>query len=220
MAVTYPLLGLMDIGIQELPEGFYLFQNQEYSTDRAGIIYGKDLARPIWKATWTTKPLRNDIAIAFEARLNSLDGVIGYFMGHDPRRHNPASDPTGAVSDVGCEIHSVGVNNKSMRISGKPAGFVITAGDYIAINYTANGDVYRSLHQALETVTVDGLGVSPLFEVRPHFPPGVDTEDTVVMNGASATFIMDIDSMTITPMGPMHTVISWRGVQTYEPIAD
>ncbi len=64
----------------------------------------------------------NDDAIAFEAALDSLDGVIFPFEARDLRKPYPRAYKSGVFSDTGT-LTSVNANNKSIIISALPAGF-------------------------------------------------------------------------------------------------
>lgn len=71
-------------------------------------------------------------------------------------------------------IATLGANNKSLTVSGLLAGYILSAGGMFHFDY-GSSPVRRALHRIVETVTANGSGVTPAFEVRPHFRPGATT---------------------------------------------
>lgn len=209
MALSFPVVGLME-KIQDI-EPLKLFERQELSRDASGVTYGKSLGSSLWMGSWTTKPLRHDDAIDFEAMLATLDGVINPFYGEDVRRRYPKLYPTGSFDDSAAAIHTL-FSDGRIRIDGLPAGFVISRGDYFEFDYGIPAN--RALHQASETVTCDGAGLSPLFAVRPHIRQGAAVDDLVSFKRPQGIFTLEPDSIEKRVVGMTHTQISWKGIQT------
>lgn len=208
MAVSFPLADLMDV-IQEI-EPLKLFERQEYSRAASGVTYGKSLGSSLWMGSWTTKPMRHDDALDFEARLNTLDGVINTFYGEDVRRRYPKMYPNGTFDESAAAIHTLDTDGQ-IRIDGLPAGFVISRGDYFHFDYGTPTN--RALHQASETVVCDGAGLSPLFEVRPHIRQGAEVDLAVSFKRPRAIFTLEPDSISKRVVGMLHSQVSWKGVQ-------
>jgi len=82
-------------------------------------------------------------------------------------------------------INSVGANNKSLRLSGLPSGYVLTAGDYLSYDY-GSSPTRRAFHRIVETVAADAAGLTPLFEVRPHLASGITTGLSVTLRKPAA----------------------------------
>ncbi len=58
---------------------------------------------------------------------------------------------------------------RELRLSGLPARYVLTRGDYLAFDRPGGG---RSLHQVVDpTVVASAAGLSPTFEVNPRSRP-------------------------------------------------
>jgi hypothetical protein len=67
-------------------------------------------------------------------------------------------------------IASLSVDMRELALSGLPAGYRLTRGDYLGFAY---GGGRRALHRvASELVTANGAGVTPLFEVSTLIQPG------------------------------------------------
>src|SRR5690606_16055831 len=85
---------------------------------------------------------------------------------------------------------SVGENNKSLSLSGLPAGYVLTIGDKGQIVYSSS-PTRNFFFEVSETVAADGDGLTPEFEVFPHLPPGLTTGLSVTLiKPACRGFIM------------------------------
>lgn len=163
MALTFPRT---DILTSVEDQTFQLMSRQELSRQADGRTIGKDLGSAIWMVSYTTIPMYNDDALAYEAALNSLDGTVNTFEAADVRRLYPRQYPTGSCNNG--NLASVNANNKALSLSGLAAGQIVSAGDYLSFNYGSS----VALHQAVETITANGSGLTGEFEVRPHIRPG------------------------------------------------
>src|SRR5664279_857782 len=128
MAITFPRTDILT-SVLSADQTFTLVSRQEISGQANGVIRGKDLGSALWQASYTTTEMVNADTLAFEAALNSLDGLTNPFEAGDLRNRYPRNYPTGSFTDSGV-LATVGSNNKSLSISGLPASFVISAGDY------------------------------------------------------------------------------------------
>jgi hypothetical protein len=211
MTITYPRTDILDIDIAD--QTFLLVSRQELGSRSAnGTTYGKDFGSALWQVSFTTGPIPNDDALAYEALLNSLDGVIGSFEAYDLRRPYPRATPDGSGASDGV-LASVNTNNKAITLSGLAASQVVSRGDYLSFTYGTS----RALHQVMETVTANGSGVTPEFEVRPHLRPGwtLSPAITVKLKNPAGLFSLTSGSVQPKPSGALHTVISWSGTQTF-----
>lgn len=186
-----------------------LIVRQETSRTAGGQTIGKDLGPALWSFDYTTQPIPNEDSIAFEAMLDSLDGVIQLFEAYDLRRLNPRAYPTGACNDG--VLRSVNANNKALALSGLIAGQIVSAGDYLSFSYGVN----RAYHRILETVIADELGITAQFEVRPHLRPGwtFSPVTPVTLKSPSAICILVPGSVSARPNGGLHTVVSFQAQQ-------
>ncbi|WP_265518972.1 hypothetical protein [Nitratireductor luteus] len=151
-----------------------LRDNQELSGLGSGQIIGADLAEPLWTTDVRLFPAFSDDAVDIQAMIESLDGVLKTFYLYDPRTSHPRADPDGSILGAATPtIAGLNANNRAMAVTGLPAGYVLSRGDMLAFDYA--DPARRALHRIGETVIADGTGLTPEFEVRPHFRPGVET---------------------------------------------
>lgn len=211
MSITFPRTDILSVDFAD--QTFALISRQEFSRQAGGATRGKDLGPALWNVSYTTGPLPNDDALAYEAKLNSLDGVIFQFEAADLRRPYPRAHPTGSGCSDGV-LASVNDNNKALSLSGLTAGQKVSAGDYLSFTYGDN----RALHQAMEDVTVDGSGLTAEFEVRPHIRPGwtISPATTVKLKLPRGLFTLAPGSVSSRPNGGLHSVISFQAVQYIE----
>lgn len=157
----------------------------------SGDMLVAELAPPRIFADVTLMPMYHDEAAEVQALLDTLDGGMNDFYLWRPQQPLPKADPDGSILGASEPvINTLGVNNKSLSLSGLPVGYVITAGDALAFDY-GSSPTRRAFHTATQTVTANGLGVTPNFEVRPHFRPGVSTGIAVALiRPAAKVFIV------------------------------
>lgn len=185
-----------------------LASRQEFSRLASGITIGKDFGPALWMADYTTVALPNDDALTLEAKLNSLDGVIGTFEAGDIRRPYPKARPDGAFGDTGV-IASVNSNGKALSLSGLDAAMALSVGDYLSFDYGGA----RALHQVVEAVVASGLGATAEFEVRPHLRSGWSLGTAVKLKQPKGVFVLLPDSITSATVGPMDSTISFKAMQ-------
>lgn len=209
MSISFPLTTVLS-ATSFADQNFQLISRQELSRQANGRTIGKDLGSAIWVASYATIPMSNDDALAYEALLDSLDGVVQTFEAYDLRRIYPRSDPAGASYNNGALL-SVNANNKALALSGLIAGQVVSAGDYLSFTYGSS----RALHKVAESVTANGSGVTAEFEVRPHLRTGwtLSPSTTVLLKAPRGIFALMPGSVSSKPNGPLHSVISFQAVQ-------
>jgi hypothetical protein len=130
-----------------------------------------ELAPPLHEAEVRTARLPHARAEQLRARLRALDGGAHFYL-CNPTVLYPQADPGGAIlSSANVVIATINANRKALTLSGLPAGYVITMGDYMHVDYGTPSR--RALMQAVEGATANGSGVTAEFEVRPHLRPGI-----------------------------------------------
>ncbi|WP_236762402.1 hypothetical protein U0027_05970 [Agrobacterium tumefaciens] len=141
----------------------------------------------------------------------SLEGVLKTFLAFPKSRCFPVAYPNGswptgdAFGGVG-QVATIASNRKAISLSGLPAGYKVTVGDYIQI-----GD--KDLHMVMEPMTASAGGVTTQFEVRPHLWPGV-------VAPVAATLVKPSCIMTLLP-GTVSTTAdkdTGRAVVTFQAI--
>jgi hypothetical protein len=199
-----------DIYIPELFETFEfsVMQRQEISRSADGVTRAKDLGDALWKITASTRPMLSSDALAYEAKLRSLNGAIGTFLAGDPSRCNPRAHKDGLFDDDAV-VNDLGIDNKSLKLGGLDPGFKISAGDYLS---TAG----YALHQAMQDAVADGSGITTLFEVFPHIRPGMFSESPatgVTLKQPQAEFALEPGSLSRRRLSGPWWSVSFSGVQ-------
>lgn len=207
MSVTHPRTDIFASNVFA-SQWLRIVSRQETSRTAGGVTLAKDLGPALWFGDWTTMSLENDDALSFEAKLNSLDGAINTFEAGDLRRSYPKAYANGAFNDTGL-LKSVNTNNKALSFNNLPAGFVLTAGDYLAFTYGTS----RAFHQIVESATADGSGVTPEIEVRPYIRPGFTLNAAITLKEPKAVFRMLPGSISTQTDGALFTTISFKAVQ-------
>lgn len=182
MALSFPLslAAFADlIGVSQVK--WMLQDNRQFSGLGSGQILGADLAPSLWTGEVTLREYYHAEAREVEARINAVIRSQGSFYLYDPRLPYPASDPDGVALE---EYDDVQINSlpdaKSMSLKNLPAGFVIPVGTYLSWDYGLD-PVRRAFHDVSETVTANGGGVSPVFEVSPFIRTGAAVDQVVTL---------------------------------------
>lgn len=121
----------------------------------------------------------NDLA---NAMLDILGPAGRSFYAFDSRRPAPLADPTGLVLGARVvTIASLNVNNRELALTGLPAWYLLSRGDYLAFDYGPS--IRRALHRIVSvSAQASSAGTTPQFEVYPLIRPGA-------ANGAVVTLI-------------------------------
>lgn len=200
MAISFPLDFLPDW--PGWSTQFDLAWRKEFSRQGNGATRKKDLGTPLWRAKYQTRDLFLPSQLDYwRAVLNSMDGGEKTFRGYQIARTYPilypnGSWPTGVSFDgESATVHTVGVNNKSLRIDLLPAGYTISVGDFLSIEYGSPTKYF--LCQAIESATADGSGITPTFEVRPHLPVGLAVDGIVRVKRPFCLMTVDAETLSI-----------------------
>jgi hypothetical protein len=169
--------------------GFSLHWRQEQSTQASGRVLVKDMGTPLWTLRAQSKPLSPNNLDRWRARLTGLENGLVLFKAYPmsrcfPQAYPNGSWPTGGAFTGSGVLATVAGDRKTITVSGLPAGFDITVGDYLSVS--------GFLHQVMEGVTASGGGVTPAFEVRPHL-------NVTVSPGGAVSFKQPSCNMALTP---------------------
>ena len=190
MTITYPLDLLP--GFPGWTPGFSLKWRQEQSTQASGRILVKDMGSPLWTLRAVSKVLSPNNLDLWRARLTSLENGLQTFKAYPMSRCYPilyphGSWPTGVAFSGACQLASIDASRKVISLSGLPAGFKLSAGDYVSVS----GD----LHQVMEPATA-AAGITGFFEVRPHIWPGVTAPKAATVKQPSCLMAVVPDSVS------------------------
>ena len=180
MALTYPLTTaqfFQKLPIQSI--SFYLPEAVEINRGGAGEIFTAEVGARLWQGTVTLAPQKYATSGEDEALLALVQHSGASFYMYDHHRRAPLKDPTGSIMGASSPvIASLNANTRELTISGLPAAYVISPGDYIGFNY-GSSPVRVAYHQVVIGGTASGGGVSPSIEVIPPIRSGATVSTAV-----------------------------------------
>jgi hypothetical protein len=162
VALAFPLTA--SVFLDTLKIRAVKFFREDY-VEMSGLADGQlltaEIAESKWKATLDLAPMLDDDAAAAQALIEAI-GPHNKFNVYDPRKRGPRMDPTGSVLGSGAPvINAIGVNNRSLRFSGLPAGYRLSRGDLFSYSFSGR----QTLARLAEDATATGAGITPFVEV-------------------------------------------------------
>jgi len=152
----------------------------EISRTAGGEIIVAELGARLWSARVTLAPIGIESAAALQVKLRLLPRA-GASLFVSPRiRDCPARDPNGVIAASNVSIASLPAGNQTLSLAGLPAGYALSAGDYLAFNYS--NPAIQAFHQMVGDARADAAGIVPAFEIVPQLRPGATI-------GASVTLV-------------------------------
>jgi len=211
--LTFPLATTqLDDLIPVGPVKWRLKENQELSGVGSGQILAAELAPSLWEADVSSAEYPHDRIDQLQARIEALDGSIRAFYLTDPKRRYPQYDPDGSIfGSAVAVINSIDASNRAISISGLPASYVLTVGDFFAFDYGT--PARRAFHRVVETVAANGSGVTGLFEVRPHIRTGATAGLSVSLISPSLKCIIKPNTLDSGRVSPVLSQLSFSAVQ-------
>lgn len=191
---------------------FTLQQRQEFSRQAGGTPRVADVGPEFWQVKVGASKMSNARARAATAIYNQMRGSLGTFYFWDPRAQYPQSDLTGSILGSNTvTIYELNSDNKRLRLTGLPIGYVITAGDKLSFDHgTPN---HRCLHEFVAGATADGSGIIALTEVVPHIREGATTGLTVTLKRPTAEMMIVPGTYNFPSTGPVTSSISFTAIQ-------
>jgi hypothetical protein len=149
--------------------------------------------------------------LAWKAKLR---GGLDLFSMYDVTKKNPLnykgailSTDISAAWDGTADVTSLGASG-AMGLASLPANYVLSLGDYIALEESGRYDLY----QVSATVTANGSGVASI-SVRPYIRTGIFTSSaTARIFRPKATFVIEPESWSESA-GLVPSAISFTGIQ-------
>lgn len=189
-ALTFPLSlaeFFDDIPRQAMP--FDLSEATEISVTAAGDTLSADYGERVWTGGVTLAPRNHAEARRVEAKLRVLRQAGRSFMVYDVAAAYPAADPDGSILGASTPvIDTLNADNRRLRVSGLPAGYVLTGGDFLAFTY--GSPARYALHQIVTGIVADGAGLTGWFEVVPFIQPGAAVSAAVTLIRASCKAVI------------------------------
>lgn len=187
MPLTYPLsLATFADSLLVAEASCELPEQLAQSRTAGGEQLTADLAERLWTGRINIgDQQRHEVGV--QEVLVSLLGQAGRtFLMYDRRRPNPLLDPTGAILGASTPtILALGADPRELSLTGLPAGYTLSRGDYLSFAYTSLAVSRQALHRVVDsTVVANGAGQTALFEVEPFIRPGAVTGAAVTLRKA------------------------------------
>lgn len=212
-ALTFPLSREKFADLLRISSVTWRLQRRQEISEANGETLAADLGPALFEADVETPPMEHVEADRLQAIVDALDGAIHTFYMSNPRRPFPQHDPDGSqLEGFTPVILSVGSDNKSLALSGLPAGYTLTTGDLMAVDYSFPSR--RALFRFIGEGSANSLGQTALIEVRPHVPPGLGANDPVYLAQPAAKMIMVPDSAEVVQVSLVHSVLRFSARQT------
>lgn len=145
---------------------------QQLSSQGSGLTIAADLAPAQREYDVVCGAMYHSVAAKIMALIEALRGPMNSFYIYDPRYLGPAADPGGTILGASTpQINSINANNQALSLKLLPADYVITAGDFLSWDY-GSAPTRRAYFRSVETVTADGSGVTPEFQINDFIQTG------------------------------------------------
>ena len=168
------------------------FELQRFvSTAKSGgqLINIIEYADPCWKFTAKTRALGYSDGQMVNAWLDSFQGGLNPALIRDPLYHYPRSH----IHNRGPETRHgklTAINNgNELTVSTVNAGLVLSAGDYVSLQY----DRYYALTRVVDAT---GDGTNRTIVIEPNLPGYIQTGATVLFDRAELLMRLDTTSVT------------------------
>ncbi len=174
---------------------------------------------PWWVASFTTnflEPHQYGVADAFTMKV----GARGVFLAYDVFRPRPIAYDNGRPLSLikasgGAFTGDAGlvqlVDNRTVVVSGLPAGFTLVEGDYVAFSMTP---LKRSLHRVMQDAVADNAGVVTLSILFPLDLQHFTTASVVHFEKASTVMMIDPGSLS-APKGWGSRSVSFSATEMF-----
>lgn len=167
---------------------FRLRLNEESSGLGSGQIITAERAPPKWVAEFSLITMEYAEAARVIALLTALGSSNRVWL-YDPSIPYPKADPKGlGISTSPLTVSGLGSDGSSLRVSGLPASYVLSAGDMISVGYGLPSR--RWLGRLVENATANGSGQTPIFSVMPHLPTGLVVGSTATVRKPFGVFLI------------------------------
>lgn len=174
MALTFPLPLSFFSSLHVEQSSFDLPPGTTQSRTRGGEVIAADTHARLWTGRISIPPMLHGRAAQVSAKLRALRDARATLFVHPFPLWAPQSDPTGVTLGAATPtIHTIS-SGRLLRISGLPAAYALTAGDYLSFAYGSSPTRY-GFFQLVEDAIANGSGLTPLFEVTPALPAGLTT---------------------------------------------
>jgi hypothetical protein len=175
---------------------FRLMQYVAVTPLRNGKMPATELGQAYWKGFFETRPLNRWEFGEFAACWDSMRGGVKTFKANDPMRPYPnayragfggLTRAGGGAFDGTADVTALTAS--TIALATLPAGFVVTAGDYVGLTEGSLIGLYR----IIEAVTANGSGVATV-TVEPKILSAFTAAAVANFEKPPAEFVIDHDS--------------------------
>lgn len=159
----------------EIPLALQRYDERSGSGD--GRFWAATMARPLWGASYALYAKHAAHAREINALIYALDGMDKTMLWADPYYRGPASGVTtgyGAVS-----VGTIRADRGAITLTGLPPNFVLTAGDYLSIDYGSGHVYFGTFAEGGQAGSAGNIQLQK--EVRPYLPLGIQPGAAVRM---------------------------------------
>jgi hypothetical protein len=216
MALSYPLAqSEFFLNLPIMHQTCWLPDQMELNRTGSGEQLAADLGNRLWQGDIKLGKMTRAQAGQHEVLIDLLNQAGRSFLMHDTRRPFPLLDPTGSILGAATPtVLAFGPDVRELRLTGLPANYALSAGDYIGFTYLT-GPTRFACHRLVAPITANGSGVTALFEVTPEVRTGASA-------GVAVTLIRPrikalIVPGSVRPATTRHTIsegLSFSFVQT------
>lgn len=153
-------------------------RNDEVEGIGSGQILRAELTTPLWSVVITTPLMEFDAGRQIRALLNDLNRPGQYFDVYDPIGAYPRLDPNGTLlGSSTITVTAIDSTSGMVTLGGFPAGYKISVGDYLEIDYAGR----RVFYEASQAVTATGVGAAGPFRVFPNISQSIPLASVVTL---------------------------------------
>lgn len=171
-------MGLLPVSEVE----FRLGEAATFSETQGGERIKHNIGARLWTGEVVLDRDWHRDAIRIETLIAELVEADASFMVADPRSTGPAFDPQGVwLGSASPMIDGVSATNaRLISLSGLPAGYRLSMGDYLGFDYGAN-PTRHALHRVTADVIATGAGEMAALPVQPMVRPGAQAGTPVTL---------------------------------------
>ncbi|MBD8665297.1 hypothetical protein IFT59_18820 [Rhizobium sp. CFBP 8752] len=156
-------------------------RNDQLSGLGSGRTIGAELAPPLWMAQVSALQMRNTIAEEIDAKIRALRGPQDLFMMTSSLFRGPRLDPAGALlGNAAVSVASIVEGGTALALKRLPAGYVLSIGDKVQIQYGGEPERY-AFFEFSQAGVASGAGVTPQIPIFPALPAGVAVDMAVTL---------------------------------------
>lgn len=172
MAITFP----RDMPANPPEQTMFELNRVDFiSPEAKGRQGAMQAGETLWSGQWTLGTLQPRSADEWRAFISTLRGPRRLFYGRDYTRCVPLKHPdfaallraAGGAFDGSATTWDVNAEGDVVELTGLPAGFTLSIGDYVGFRWTTDGEQRRDLARCVEAATSDVSGVLEVTVEKP-----------------------------------------------------